>query len=113
MLTFSIGIVDIAAGIGRRHFGTKEEHLKLKIKKEVVVEAKVLKIHAKCSDMCNAELLDQDDATIHETDGCVPGFMPGYHYGDYVIIDIDINTGQILNWKKPAVEDIESWIADE
>ena len=31
MLTFSTGTADIAAGIGRRHFGTKEEHVKLKI----------------------------------------------------------------------------------
>ena len=84
--------------------------MNLKIKKEVVVEAKTLKIHAKCSDCCSAELLDQDGATIHETDGYVPGFMPGDHYGDYVIIDIDIDTGMIKNWKKPTVEDLEGWI---
>jgi len=28
--------------------------------------------------------------------------MPEDHCGDYVELDIDIDTGMILNWKKPT-----------
>jgi hypothetical protein len=34
--------------------------------------------------------------------GYVPEWMPGEHYGDYVMLDIDVATGQILNWKPPT-----------
>lgn len=37
--------------------------------------------------------------------------MPGQHYGDYVILDIDLDTGKILNWKPPTAEQIEEWIS--
>jgi hypothetical protein len=36
--------------------------------------------------------------------------MPGEHYGDYIILDIDIDTGVIKNWKKPTKEVIKEWI---
>jgi hypothetical protein len=84
--------------------------MELDVKKTVTVKATTLRIHAKCSDMCSSELVDQDGATIHETDGYVPGFMPGEHYGDYIILDIDIDTGMIKNWKKPTKEVIKEWI---
>lgn len=51
----------------------------LKVKKEIQVQAKTVRIHAKC-------------------------------YGDYIILDIDLDTGKILNWKAPSAEDIEEWI---
>lgn len=82
------------------------------MKKEVQVQAKTLKIHLKVCDQFTASLCDQDGNEIHEQeDGYVPGFMPGQHYGDYVILDIDLDTGQILNWKAPDAEDIEAWIS--
>jgi hypothetical protein len=84
--------------------------MELEIEKKVKVQAKTLKIHAKCSDMCNSTLLDQDGSEIHDHDGYVPGFMPGEHYGDYIILDIDIDTGNILNWKKPTKAAIQEWI---
>jgi hypothetical protein len=33
--------------------------------------------------------------------------MPGKHYGDYVRLDIDLETGRILNWVKPTSDVIE------
>lgn len=60
-----------------------------------------LRICAKCSDAFTATLVD-DKGESHEYDGCVPSWMPGEHYGDYVILNIDPATGQILNWKKPS-----------
>lgn len=36
--------------------------------------------------------------------------MPGEHYGDYLILEIDLDTGQIKNWKAPTAKQIEEWI---
>lgn len=81
--------------------------------KKVKVNAKTLKVHCKVCDNFTASLHDQDGATLKEYDGYVPGFMPGQHYGDYLILDIDIDTGLITNWKKLSAEDIESFIKGE
>lgn len=62
----------------------------------------ILKISAKCSDLCWAELQEKNGTVVKTHDGYVPDFMPGQHYGDYVELDIDTDTGQILNWKKPT-----------
>ena len=64
----------------------------------------VLRINAKCSD-CFSAVLD-DGKTQREYIGYVPNFMPGKHYGDYVELEIDIATGQILNWKKPTQDQL-------
>ena len=81
------------------------------MKKEVQVEAETLKIYCKVSDNFTASLVDKHGAEIYDQEeGYVPGFMPGQHYGDYVILDIDLGTGRILNWKPPTAEDIQAWI---
>jgi hypothetical protein len=81
------------------------------MKKEIQVEAKTLSVYCKVSDRFTARLLDQNGETIHDQDdGYVPGFMPGEHYGDYVILDIDLDTGKILNWETPTAEAIQEWI---
>ena len=59
----------------------------------------------KCSDMFQANLMD-DGKQIGSYDGYVPVFFPGEHYGDYVMLDIDITTGKIVNWKKPTKADL-------
>lgn len=82
--------------------------------KTVKVQAKTLKLHLKVCDNFTADLVDQDGETIFaQDDGYVPGFMPGQHYGDYVILDIDMDTGQITNWIKPKSSQIEEWIKPE
>jgi hypothetical protein len=83
----------------------------ISMKKEVQIEAKVLHIYCKVCDRFSASLVDQNDEDIHrQDDGYVPGFMPGEHYGDYLILDIDLDTGKILNWKVPTAEAIEKWV---
>lgn len=65
---------------------------------------KILRISAKCSDMFHASLIE-DGRTIREHDGYVPDWFPNPqagHYGDYVEMDIDIETGKIINWKRPT-----------
>lgn len=82
--------------------------MKVKVSKLAkTVEVKRIYINAKCSDLCYAELKN-DDGVVATRDGYVPGFMPGEHYGDYVELDIDLETGTILNWKKPTAKDIQA-----
>ena len=76
------------------------------------VRAKIISISAKCSDLCSSELTDDQDATICEqADGYVPGWFPDGG-GDYVVLDIDLETGQILNWSKPTAKQLQDWISE-
>lgn len=70
----------------------------------------VLSTCIKCSDRFCATLTDGNGNVLKEHDDYVPEFMPGEHYGDYVELDIDIETGQILNWKKPSKKLLEQFI---
>jgi len=75
------------------------------------VEAKTLMVYAKVGSTLNVHLIGSDKQVIAEQeDGPVPAFMPGEHYGEYVIFDIDIDTGQIINWRKPTVRQVMDWI---
>jgi hypothetical protein len=62
----------------------------------------IISISAKCSDLCSVVADDGDGGTVFAKDGYVPDFMPGDHYGDYVMLDIDVTTGKILNWTPPS-----------
>lgn len=79
--------------------------------KLVQVNATTFHVHLKLCDSFGGRITDQDGHTLVEKDdGYVPGFFPGNHYGDYVILDIDIDTGMIKNWKKPTKEQLEEFI---
>lgn len=60
----------------------------------------ILHIQGKCSDMFDARL---DDGTVLVESDYVPDWMPGQHFGDYIELEIDPATGQILNWDADAV----------
>lgn len=64
-----------------------------------------ISINAKCSDLFSAHLL-QDGKIVGEYEGYVPSFFPGEHYGDYIQFNIDADTGQIINWKRPTQRDL-------
>lgn len=86
--------------------------VKINRKKVVQVEAKTLRMCLKVRDDFSADLVDADGARIcGQEDGYVPSFMPGEHHGDYVMLDIDIDTGTITNWKKPTAKALEEFIA--
>lgn len=71
--------------------------------------AKTLRMRLKVSDMFNARLFNDKGEMIHEQqDGYVPEFMPGGP-GDYVDLEIDIDTGRIINWKLDAYL-LQEWI---
>ena len=84
--------------------------MKIGITKPVEVEAKTLKIYLKVCDNFTATLHDQDGVELKYYEGYVPSFMPGQHYGNYVDLVIDIDTGQILNWKPPTEEELQDFI---
>jgi len=71
------------------------------------MKAKKIAICAKCSDLFAADLFDEDDNHILAYGGYVPDFMPGDHYGDYIELEIDLETGRILNWTTPSEEDLD------
>lgn len=67
---------------------------------------RTIEISAKCSDLFSATLFEGGKQKgCH--DGYVPDFMPGQHWGDYVQMEIDVETGQILNWEKPTDEQLK------
>jgi hypothetical protein len=79
--------------------------------KQIKVDAKTIKLHLKVSDRFSYSIEDAQGAELYtQEDGYVPEFMPGEHYGDYVILDIDIDSGQITNWPKLTAADIEKAI---
>ena len=69
----------------------------------------IISISAKCSDLFSATL-KRDGKVVGEYDGYVPSLLPGEHYGDYVLLDIDTETGRILNWKKPTTKDLKIFV---
>lgn len=85
----------------------------IQVNQPVQVDAKILKLHMKVSDEFVGDLFDSNGNKLREYEGYVPKFMPGEHFGDYLILDIDINTGQILNWKVPTSEQIEEFVNTE
>ena len=82
--------------------------------KTVPVNAKELRIHIKVCDRFSATVHDQGGEELGgQKDGYVPGFMPGQHYGDYLILNIDLDTGAITNWKVPTAEQVEDFIGGD
>jgi hypothetical protein len=84
--------------------------VEINAKKTIQVNAKTLKIHIKVCDQFTASLRDQDGQELKDYEGYVPSFFPGDHYGDYLILDIDIDTGQITNWEQPTARELEAFI---
>jgi hypothetical protein len=72
---------------------------------------KTIKVTAKCSDMFSASLVETDKP-VRSYDGYVPAWFPNpnvQHFGDYVELEIDIDTGRIVNWKKPTQAQLASF----
>lgn len=84
--------------------------MKIKLKQTKEVDVMLLEVAAKVRDCCYVTVIDGDGNTIHEHDGYVPSFFPEDHYGDYIYFDIDIDTGQILNWKKPTEAQLKEFL---
>jgi hypothetical protein len=65
-----------------------------------------ISIHMKVVDCFQCQIKDVDGSTVKEYGpDYVPEFMPGEHYGDYVILDIN-EKGVIVNWANENREDL-------
>ena len=76
------------------------------------VNIKTVSVNAKCRDLCFVALCGNRGEVLIEHDGYVPDFFPEEHYGDYVELQIDMDTGKIMNWnptKKQVENTIQSW----
>jgi len=62
----------------------------------------ILSITAKCSDLCNTFYTDAKK-NEHTSDSYVPENI-GIGGGDYIELEIDMETGQILDWKPVSDE---------
>jgi hypothetical protein len=72
-------------------------------------DMKTIILSAKCSDLCSV-ILEDMKGHLGESHGYVPKWLPNpkvKHYGDYVQLKIDIETGKILNWKVPTQDDLD------
>jgi hypothetical protein len=88
----------------------------MKIDQKVIVkdgiEIKTVSMYLKVSDSFSCQIKDDQGKIVKDYDGYVPKFMPGEHYGDYVILEIDIDTGHVINWKRPSQEVMAAFISD-
>ena len=83
------------------------------IQKTVEVQAKEIQLHLKVRDEFTASIVDAEGAVIcTQEDDYVPSLMPGEHYGDYVILNIDLESGVVTNWVKPSAQEVLDFIAD-
>ena len=84
----------------------------------------IINISAKCSDMFSASLAKTEtnatgsklEHSIGDYTGYVPSWFPNpnvEHYGDYVQLDIDVATGQIINWKRPTSKQLAETFKSE
>lgn len=59
---------------------------------------KIITVSGKCSDMCYFAVKDADGKVVYEQhDGYVPSGC-GVGGGDYIEVQIDIETGQVVGW---------------
>ena len=85
--------------------------IELNITRPAKVQAATIHIYCKVRDKFTASIKDTDGNEIcGQEDGYVWDLMPGQHYGDYVILDIDLVTGQVLNWETPTAEQIQELV---
>ena len=70
----------------------------------------ILSISAKCSDLCTTQYKDSKGNIIKSNEYAYVPDNIGIGGGDYVEMDIDTDTGQILNWKKVSDSQIISAI---
>lgn len=66
---------------------------------------KTIKINAKCSDCCYAEIIDENGVVVGERD-YYPPRLGGVMGGDDVDLTIDVESGRILNWVPPSQDEI-------
>jgi len=85
--------------------------MKINVTKTVEANAKMIEFRAKLRDEGYYLVYDDKGNLLAEADSqYVPNdIIPG-DYGDYVELQIDLETGQILNWVKPTVDAVQQFV---
>ncbi|MEQ4714645.1 hypothetical protein ABN057_20285 [Providencia alcalifaciens] len=87
--------------------------MEIEVNTKAKVDIKTLRTCIKVSDSFNCDIIDANGNKVENYSYYVPDFFPGNHYGDYLMLDIDIETGKITNWKKPTPEELQEMLYPE
>jgi hypothetical protein len=74
---------------------------------------KVLKVCGKTVDACSIIFQNEEGVDVGSRNDYVPNYFPEEHWGDYLDLHIDVETGMILNWKKPTQKELKDSITDK
>jgi hypothetical protein len=86
--------------------------MKVGLKKTVDVDVTTIDMYLKLRDEMAFLLKDSDGETVLDYEGYVPNSIIPGEFGDYMHLVIDIETGQITNWKKPTAKDVQDLIEE-
>lgn len=75
-----------------------------------ILNGMTLQISAKCNDCCEAVLFD-GGKEIARKSGYVTRLLPGGG-GDYIEMEIDLQTGQVLNLVPPSGLQVASFVSE-
>lgn len=81
--------------------------MEIEVSKKERLTVATVSTHIKVCDRFTASFKNAEGKEVLDYDGYVPNFFPGQHYGDYLYLDADIETGRILNWVKPSADDLQ------
>ncbi|HAS8352130.1 TPA: hypothetical protein I7721_13605 [Vibrio vulnificus] len=87
--------------------------MEIELQQTLKAELKEMRLCINVRDGFTCGLHNPDGGEFASHAGCVPDFFPGDHYGDYLMLNIDVETGQITNWKKPTAEDITKMLSND
>jgi hypothetical protein len=80
------------------HSDERNHDMSITIKRPIEVVPAIMHVDLKVRDEFSFKLMDTHGQVIaQQEEGYVPDFFPGT-YGDYVKLQIDVRTGQIVNW---------------
>lgn len=74
---------------------------------------RIMSMMVKCSDMFSCNIKDDNKYLVEDYCDYVPDFMPDEHFGDYVYLDIDLDTGKIVNWRTDASQLVDEFISQQ
>jgi len=77
------------------------------------MKPQTITVYLKCADRFNFKLETENGIVLVEQQQTyvLDWFLPK-HYGDGFKIEIDLETGQILNWVKPTEQQLEETIKE-
>lgn len=84
--------------------------MEVTILKPQIADIKVFKLCLKVCDEFAGVLTNHKGDSVSTYEGYVPEFFPANGGGDYVNLDIDLESGVILNWKVPTRAQLEGVI---